>query len=174
MSRLARLASAASLSCSLACSTPPTDFNDCILQNVKSGMTAGAVQLVREACTSKFPDSAPLPPSPLPIEDLPIEGSFKITGKFGPDAIDSSAWSGTIYNGNHDWQIEEVALLVMEDAETAKAKLAKGEEHDVEKYIVRVSVPPLSSSRFSMTVNWPDQRKYSWMFGLARGRRAEP
>lgn len=40
-----------------SCSKEPDNYNDCILEHIKAGQTAGAVPLIMEACINKFPKS---------------------------------------------------------------------------------------------------------------------
>ena len=42
-------------SCSKPDNSKPDNYNDCILEHIKSGQTDKAVSLIRKACKSKFP-----------------------------------------------------------------------------------------------------------------------
>lgn len=153
---------------SIACKQEPADFNDCILQSVKPGMSERAVQLLTRACRQKFPEGE----SHQALPDLPEEARVKLTGHFGPST--GSTWSGNIYNSNEDWTVEEVTLLIElpsgDGFDGQATDAAAPASTEPERYRVSVRVPPLSNAEFSLSVNWSSEQAYTWSIVSARGR----
>lgn len=148
---------------SVACKREPSNFNDCILHSVKSGMSEQAVELVTMACREKFPEEEDYPNNAL--AELPDEARKKLTGHFGPSI--GSTWSGNIYNANEDWTVEEVTLLLTPHTDMFDTGMAV--EEPPERYRVSVRVPPLSNSEFSLSVNLRRDQAFDWTIASAKG-----
>lgn len=153
---------------SVSCSGGPSNYDDCILQNIKSGMSDYAARQITKACRKKFPES--FADVVVGLVELPPTARGKLTGKLGPRL--GSNWGGNIYNANEDWQVDEVRILIYEpttDSEWTRSTtslLADG----AEEYLVDVSIPPLSNASFGLSVNWGDE-DYDWRIDSARGRK---
>jgi hypothetical protein len=150
----------------IACSEQvpePKTYEDCILQKVKPGMDMVAIGTVAGACRGKFPkplvtdfvpDQIELPPQAL--EKLSAKGYFS-SGRF--------SLRGSIYNGNPDWDVTEVTIDLV-----ANAQPSTRQEPETQKYRVAVSVPAYSSKEFSVSVSW-DSGEPWWTIGEAKGFR---
>lgn len=130
----------------------PRDYDECILQSMKGVNSDTAARAIMRSCREKFPERKP--------EDsqLPPEATQKLTGHGGMGNYGD--FSGNIYNGNNDWTVTQVTLmLVPKDSATLP---------DMKAYNAEVSVSPLKSSTFSFSVDGPRQ-EYSWSIVSARG-----
>lgn len=148
-----------------ACSKEPQDYDDCVLKKVTAGMDKAVAAAVLRSCRNKFPEVAE------PLTDLPLEAVAKLTGRFG---ITGAYGSGNLYNANEQWLVEEITVVVFQKIETWKRPAnASGPEvaPKHERYVVKLSVSPLTSSSFSMAVNpWPED-EYQWLIQSARGQK---
>ena len=78
----------------------PTDYNECILKNMKGVTNNGAVANIVRACRAKFPN---------PINDdvsVSITELRNITGT-GTLGSGNTSFGGTFYNANSDWSISK-------------------------------------------------------------------
>lgn len=167
MKKIIPLLIAAHFSLISACSSAPADYDECILKKLTASMDKSVASAIVESCRSKFPEKEKPKKELL---ELPSEARQKINGKFG---ISDYGGSGNIYNGNEDWHIEEIIILVGEPGWLDKAiahdnnKLL--EKPRTERYKIQLSVPPLSSKDFTVKVNWPSNEKYDWFIADSRG-----
>lgn len=157
------------LSFSLAsCRREPRDFNDCVLEHVKSGMSDEAVLLVTQACRDKFPERTEAEQPEPPLVDLPAEATSLLTGRFGHRF--GNTWSGTLHNGTADWVVEEIVIFLHRPGWPKQRSGSKKGEPSLEVYRVSVSASPLATSTFSVVVNWPEDAAFGWFIFSARGR----
>lgn len=152
-----------------ACTAEPTTYDDCILQKVKAGMDKTVAATIAGACRSKFPKSS----RSSSLMPLPPDAARKIDGRFG---ISNFGGSGNIYNGNVDWIVEEITILVADPVELknkieGKEILQNNAARKMEQYKVAVTVQPLSSHDFFISVNWPANHKHEWLIVEAKGTR---
>jgi hypothetical protein len=155
----------------LACGGP-RDYNDCILRSVKPGMTERAVALVTNACAQKFPTSSDQTAKGL--AQLPSEARERLTGRLGQSEL-TGEWRGNLYNGNTDWTVEEITLLIESTTHpdsTDKAPWATPTpplQTEPERYRVSLHVPPLTNTTFTVSMNWLGD--LDWSVESARGTR---
>jgi len=130
-------------------------------------MSERAVQVVTRACREKFPEEEDHPNKAL--ARLPDEARNKLTGHFGPQI--GSTWGGNIYNANEDWTVEEVTLLITPQNNMFDQTTDMGDmiAEQPERYWVSIRVPPLSSSEFSISVNWNASQAFDWTIAAAKG-----
>jgi hypothetical protein len=126
-------------------------------------MSERAVQLITRACREKFTAEEDYPNKAL--AELPDEARNKLSGHFGPSI--GSTWSGNIYNANENWTVEEVTLLLTPQTDPLDTGMTV--EEPPERYRVSVRVPPLSSSEFSLSVNWSGGPAFDWKIVSAKG-----
>lgn len=153
----------------VSCSGEPDNYSDCILQNVKSGMSDYAAMLVTEACREKFPEAEPAGPT-KELVDLPFTAQTKLTGRLRHSY--GSTWNGNIYNANEDWQVEELRIRIAEPGWTDNLFVEEREDLKSEQYLVDVSIPPLSNESFTLSINWDRNTEYEWHIVSAKGRKA--
>lgn len=152
----------------VACQCDPSSYNDCILKAVKAGMSDSAVRLVKVACRQKFPEE----PTPrVPATPLPDEAKAKLKGRLGPSL--GSLWRGNLYNGNTEWTVQEVELIVNDPIDEAFSLLKENRTDDImsSRYRVSVEVPPLTNVDFTVSVNWPQDRPFQWRLDSAKGHK---
>lgn len=152
-----------------ACTAEPTTYDDCILQKVKAGMDKAVAATITGACRSKFPESL----RSKPLTQLPPDAARKIDGRFG---VSNFGGSGNIYNGNADWIVEEITILLADPIELknkieGKEMSQSNAARRMERYKVAVTVQPLSSHDFFISVNWPANQKHEWLIVEAKGTR---
>lgn len=149
------------------CESEPVDYDECVLKKLSSSMNERVAETIVESCRNKFPEQA-APQEALVV--LPNDAEEKVTGRFG---INNFSGSGTIYNGNNKWRVEEVTILIAEPdwlkQTIARKENPEAEEPHMERYKVRVSVPPLTSKTFSLGVNWDSSEKHEWLIISTKG-----
>lgn len=150
------------------CAREPSNYEDCILKNVRASMEKGAVNVVTQACRNKFPIQADYVEPPT---DLPADAIDKLGGKF---RISKSGGFGNMYNGNENWRLKEVTIAVAEP-DWAKKWLAKrrsepqAKEPLIEYYRIDLSVAPLTNRDFFISLNWDTEDEYIWFISEAKG-----
>ena len=138
----------------------PSDYDDCVLQSMRGVNSDLAARAIAKSCREKFPKKKPQD------FELPVSALRRLTGHGG---MGYSGFSGNIYNGNSDWSVTQVTIMLM----------AKGKEKDAEaflnakEYSVDVSVSPLTSSSFIFSADGPTSEEYSWNIVKARGVHAQ-
>lgn len=163
---------------SIACSKPPTDYGDCILQNVDPEMNQQAVLLIAAACREKFPERRLNLPDERPLETVPRKVVTQLAGRFGPSH--GNQWKGNFHNGSAQWLIREITIRVTEPGWTPKYNFPVEPEEGVDEreyrdelYAVDIYLPPLSSRDFSLTVHWRPDDDFQWSVVTARGWRVQ-
>ncbi len=149
------------------CTREPSNYDDCILKNVRASMEKGAVSAVTQACRSKFPQQAEYIE---PLTTLPPDAIGRLGGKFD---VKKTGGFGNIYNGNENWRVEEVTIAVA-DPDWLKKWIAKLDTPQAEKplleyYRIDLSVEPLTSKDFFIRMNWDPEDKYVWFISEAKG-----
>lgn len=134
------------------------NFDDCILQYVKSGMDSSAVASVTRSCRAKFP--APAPGVDVARRQLTSEELAAVTGRAGLSYGDR--YAGNIYNGNAGMILTEVAINVattISGREVARA------------YRSDVWIPTNTTGSFSFDIIAGDKdAQYTWSMSSARGK----
>lgn len=133
-------------------------YDDCILESMKGVNSDVAAKMIYLSCRKKFP-------TPKPVDfQLPTAALEKLTGHGGIN--DYGFFSGNIYNGNKDWTVTQVTIMLM-PRDKVKTESAVS---DAKEYSAQVSVSPLTSNTFAFEV---DGRKedYSWSIVGARGHK---
>ena len=134
----------------------PSDYDECVLQSMKGVNSDLAARAIAISCREKFPEKK------TPDSELPPTALSRLTGHGG---MGYSGFSGNIYNGNNDWNVTRVTVML----------IAKGKGKDAEaflnakEYNVDVSVDPLTSSSFFFSADGPTSEEYSWNIVKARG-----
>ncbi|WP_310448804.1 hypothetical protein [Sulfuritalea sp.] len=132
-------------------------------------MDKAVAATIASACRSKFPELL----GAKSLTQLPPDASRKIDGRFG---ISNLGGSGNIYNGNEDWIVEEITILLADPIELKNKiggkEMSQGNAAQrMERYKVTVTVQPLSSHDFFISVNWPASQKHEWLIVEAKGTR---
>ena len=139
------------------CSNEPQNYDDCILQHVKAGMSELAVAQLIEACERKY---SLQPEAEQESVDIPKSEGSLITGRMA--ITDSGHASGTVYNKSFTWHVTEIHIDILD--EDWKSKMRDDEKFHVERYRIPIDIPPLTTQTFFVRVNWPSDKEYSWRF----------
>jgi hypothetical protein len=147
----------------------PDDYDECILESMKGVTSDVAAKAIIRACRKKFPSDAPT----KPVERLPAEVVQRLTGQLG---IQSGYLSGKMYNGNEDWTITEVTVVIADkgwskdfnDFLEGKIKDYAG-GHEIEVYAISINLRPLSTAQIFTSVNWKEGRPFEWHIREATG-----
>ena len=132
-----------------ACSRPPATYEDCVLRNVKDGMSDAAVVTVTRICRTEFPSAKP--------QDRPLEPSElrSLTGRAGPQG--RGRYAGTLYNGNPHLLVKDVQLRI--------TTTTAGKESSRTYRIGNTEFPPLTAKSFSFGfVEGDTGAEFSWSF----------
>lgn len=143
----------------------PSDYDECILENMKGVTSDRAAMLIHRSCARRFPETAyPTPiyqPSPeiaLPaevIDDIDTK-LFELTLR-RPDG--RNHMSIEIYNGNADWEISSLVIRI-HDQDT-------GEYRDYEIKSSLKKIYPLTSESYRFTVvHLPENLRSSIVGGV--------
>ncbi len=134
----------------------PQNYDDCILEYVKAGMTERAVMVVRDACREKFPEE--LEPDPTE-RDLTVFELLNLTGRAGLSL--GKTYSGTAYNGNREVVVTELQVTVT---------TTTGGSEVPRTYVDSVYVQPQSAGDFSFDIIIGDTgASYEWIISGAKG-----
>ena len=136
----------------------PRDYDDCILQAMKGVNSDMAARSIAKSCQDKFPERRPQD------SELPPEALLQLTGHGG---MGYSSFSGNIYNGNTDWTVTQVTIILVPKGKEKDANTIL----DAKKYNEDITVSPLTSSHFLFLVDG-ERQEYSWNIVKARGHRA--
>ena len=140
---------------STGCGSKPKDYDDCILQFVKSGMNERAVYALQKSCRAKFPENRESDHSrSLSDEELKL-----LAGRGG--LSHSNYFAGDMYNGNQKLKITEVELAIFPTA---------GDKSAYRHYREEVSILPLTTVSFGISIVLGEPgSKYNWNLISARG-----
>jgi len=154
----------------VGCSNQPVDSDDCILANVKPGLSDAGAQLVAAACRGRFSEAETGSRPIGEADSLSEDARAKLTGRIGPS--EGTTWTGSLYNGNEKWIVEEVEVEIRSVQPEPGSRLSDAlaaSRRQPERYVVGVKVPPLSAREFHVTVNWNPADHYEWKLVAARG-----
>ena len=138
----------------------PVNYNQCIIMAAKAAKDPvgdEAQRHCREKSQEQKPAAKALPPAAL--DKLDANGGFGY-----------GIFSGSIYNGNSDYTVTQVVILVtplgQEKHIPAAASLTARE------YSIDVTVPPLGKSALAVAIISEGTRDFSWSIIKAHGYKA--
>ncbi|MGE4441914.1 MAG: hypothetical protein AB7D27_10565 [Desulfomicrobium sp.] len=153
----------------------PSNYDECILDNMKNVDSDAAARLVAQACRKKFPVNK----NSNSIQELKEDVVNKIEGKASFDSkvtaiMEKKEWvpkdieefSGNIFNDNNDWHVTGLTIRIIDD-DTEKYRdydIAVTAENGAN------NVSPLSKGKFYLTV-YGAVKNWSWNIVRARGYR---
>ena len=134
----------------------PSNYDECVLENMKGVTSDQAARAIQAACTKKFP---------LEKEDL---SKYENISKEKLDKIDGKAslkfdnyFGGHLYNGNSDVTIKQVTIVV-------ETKI--GDEIKKNEYIEDIDIKPLETKDFGVSILKGDSgADYNWGIRGAKG-----
>lgn len=142
----------------------PRSFDECVLKNVKPGMSDQAASMVYLSCRQVFPQETPAPKTAHPEAAQPAEGASanpcrfsaldyhlhpgeglprslgshsldRLTGRAG--VLSGGAYfGGSLYNGNRSWRVTQLAVCLVHDSA------------DRREYVIDVDISPQSTGDF--------------------------
>ncbi len=134
----------------------PGSYDQCVLESMKGIMGNSTAEMTRRACREKFPDTkfhdAELAPEVL--------GRLVIHAGFG-----YGIFSGSIYNGNSDYTVSQITILLAPMREKKSAEVSV----DGKKYNINLTVQPLTKSALSMPIPSDNTLEYTWTLINAHG-----
>ena len=134
----------------------PGSYDQCIRESMKGVTSSRAADSAIRSCRERFPETelheAELPPHAL--DKLIIHAGFGY-----------GAFSGSIYNGNNDYTVTQITVLLapMGAAKPAEASV-NGKEYNID-----LTVQPYAKSALSMPILSDNTLEYSWKLAKARG-----
>jgi hypothetical protein len=160
MKRYIKLLLLALLIFGLGCKQP-TNYDECVLKNVKEDMNEMAVRAVIKSCANKFPDDDEEEVTTGPSErNLTPSELSNLTGRAGLRY--GSTYGGSNYNGNPG--------LIVTDIEIAISTTSDGEEV-TRVYNDDVYILPNTTGDFRFDIIVGDQNAdYSWSIRSATGQ----
>lgn len=136
---------------------PPKTVDDCLLKNLKPGLSDRVVEMLEEACSSKFRKLQVEPENN--IKDLDQKNLEKITGRAGLEA--SGYFKGKVHNGNSGWEIREISILL------------KSKNKDAPRvYVTKLNIKPFSSGDILFDAG-SEYGDVDWTIIAARGVRSK-
>lgn len=134
----------------------PGGYDQCVQESMKGITSDRAATIAMRACREESPEGK------LTEADLPADAFSKLVIHAG---FGYGAFSGSIYNGNGDYTVTQVTVLIapMEPGKGTGASVS-GKE-----YNIGLTVQPLSKGALSMPIPSDNTLEYSWKVVKARG-----
>ncbi|MEO6561836.1 MAG: hypothetical protein ABIN99_02155 [Nitrosospira sp.] len=134
----------------------PDNYHQCVLESRKGITDNKGAEAAEKACRVKFPDTK------FPDMELAPEafGKLIIHAGFG-----YGIFSGTIYNGNSDYTVTQITILLA----PMRRKEAAGIFVDDKQYKIDLSLQPFTKGALSMPITSDNTLEYSWKLITARG-----
>ena len=134
----------------------PSNVDECILDGMKGVTSDAAAGAIYRSCHNKYPRQTP---ATTKIPDTVLE---KLNGK--GQITDYGYFSGTLYNGNTDWTITNLTIIIGPKVDPKNSRGGvQGREYDS-----IVDAPPLSNTKLSVAVDRAGLSTYDW--NIVRGR----
>ncbi|MFH1025685.1 MAG: hypothetical protein V1764_03310 [Nitrospirota bacterium] len=134
----------------------PSNYDECIVESMKGVTSDVAARAIIQSCQKKFPVKKPTD------SELPSQALAKITGRAG---LSFGSFRGSIYNGNNDYTITQITIVLIPKGNTHPAD----DFHNAKQYNVYVTVLPLTNSNFTVSVDSGDNEEFDWNITKARG-----
>ncbi len=134
--------------------TAPVNYAQCVKAAKKAAGNTAASEAAR-SCLEKFPGKAP------EDENLTAEALGKLDADGGSGY---GIFSGSIYNGNSDYTVTQVTLLL--------TPIPAGSSLITREYNIDVTVQPLTKGALSVALISDGTREFSWSLTKARGYKA--
>lgn len=134
----------------------PGGYDQCLQESMKGITSDRAAAIAMRACSKESPENK------VTEADLPADAFSKLVTHAG---FGYGAFSGSIYNGNGDYTVTQVTVLI------APLEPGKGTGASVsgKEYNIKLTVQPLSKGALSMPIPSDNTLEYSWKVVKARG-----
>lgn len=138
----------------------PDNYDQCVRESMKGVTSDSALDLTARVCREKFlgTKSNNIELAPEILDKLIIHAGFGY-----------GIFSGSIYNGNSDYTITQVTILLapMRKKEFAEA-FGEGK-----KYNINLTLQPFAKGALSMPIPSDNTLEYSWKLVKTRGYKAQ-
>lgn len=135
----------------------PSNYEECILQNMKGTTSDVAAELIADACTDKF-YSAPKVKK-CKTREMTTKEIRNIDANGSISQLSTPYFSVNIYNGNPEITIEELTVIVM------GANIASPQEY---KLYISSPINPKTSGTAGVGVQNMPGKKFSWSIVSAK------
>lgn len=134
----------------------PSNYDECILKSMNGVTSDAAAGAINRACRAKYPVKGPSD------SEVPANVVSQLDGRAG---YSYGYFEGTIYNGNKDWTITQLTIVL-----TPKQKdKSLDQTHRAKEYNVNVTIPPLINTKFIESVASDGSNEFDWHISSARG-----
>ncbi|MEO5655340.1 MAG: hypothetical protein ABIR00_05080 [Nitrosospira sp.] len=130
------------------------DYDECILDHMANVSSDVAARVIQRSCTAQ---------SRVVVNRDAVLSSDAIARLEGSGQTIGNNFSGRIYNGNSDWLVTQLTIMLTPDKE-----VGDGDVDVPLRYIANVSVNPLTIKEFSIAV-LNRHPNYLWSITDARG-----
>lgn len=119
------------------------NYQNCLLKATRSGVvnTPDDVRKTEQHCRARFPDTAP------PLTQQPLASDLRDKVEITTANIDQNVISGRIYNGNSNYTVTEVSVL-MTPVQTGNLK---DDFFQSETFDVRLNLAPNEAAKFELS-----------------------
>lgn len=133
-----------------------SNYNECVLESMKGVTSDAAAGVINRACRAKFPFES--------HSDSEVQDNI-VRQLDGSASYSNGYFKGTIYNGNKDWTITQLTLVL-----TPKSKdKSIDQTRRAKAYNVNIVIPPLTNKEFIELVASDDLYGFDWNISNARG-----
>ena len=134
----------------------PEGYDQCVQESMKGITSNHAADLAMRACREKSLEGK------FTDADLSADTFSKLVTHAG---FGYGAFSGSIYNGNSDYTVTQVTILIapMESKKAVEASVT-GKE-----YNIKLTIQPRGKGALSMPIPSDNTLEYSWKVVKARG-----
>lgn len=133
----------------------PSNYDDCILQNMRGAHTKLGEAQITLACEDKFSVDKSRKRKKLSAAEL-----AKLTGRAALDYGDH--YSGTIYNGNSNLKITKVSIQLTTSMQSQSMQRVYSDDN--------LSIAPLQTGTFGFSIITGDKgAEYGWQIVSAEG-----
>ena len=129
-------------------------YEQCILDSMRGITSDRAAEEATRACREQFAGDRV-------NADLPTDALDKLIVHAG---FGWGIFSGTLYNGNNDYAITQITVVLTPMRTSDVGKIADGSE-----YYLDLAVKPLAKGALSMPIPSDNTLEYSWKIAKARG-----
>lgn len=133
-----------------------TTYDECVLESMKGVTSDAAAGAINRACRAKYPVKGP--------SDSEVSANVvsQLDGRAG---YSYGYFKGAIYNGNKDWTITQLTVVL-----TPKAKdKSPDQSRHAKEYNINVTIPPLMNVEFIESVVSDGSNEFDWHISSARG-----
>lgn len=138
----------------------PSNYDECVLESMKGVTSDAAAGAIVRSCRSKFSEKIPND------SEVPANVVGQLDGRAA--MTDYGYFKGSIYNGNKDWTITQITVVLVPKTKVKSPDPARR----AREYNVNFSVPPLTNSDFSVSADGGGSSEFDWSISNARGHKS--